>query len=131
MIEFQPLLIAILPVLILVWLGYKLGLLKYLKEREYEAQRQSDQREYEIIISRYLENGIDKALEATEHALGIFRENWRHSLSLLKEFRETQKSGIPIREGSINKSFIDYDPKSFSLTPVYKIKSIVGDDSIP
>lgn len=128
LIEFQPLLQAILPPLILVWLGYKLGLSKYLQEREDELKILSDNREYEIIISRYLENGVDKALEAVEHALENFRENWSHSLSLLKEFRETQKAAIQIRENSVNKQFIKYDSKAFSLAPAYRIKSIIGDD---
>ena len=47
--EFKSLFEAILPVLLLVWLSYRIGLKKYFQEKENE-----------LIIKRYLENGVDK-----------------------------------------------------------------------
>jgi len=87
MLEFlktiQPLLKAILPPLIFVWLGYKFGIVKYLKEKESE-----------LIIKRYLENGVDKVIAGVEHALSVHNENWKRGLSLLKNSENPRMQGL-------------------------------------
>ena len=113
----QPLLIAILPPLILIWLGYKLGMVKYLNGKKNE-----------LITKRYLENGVDKAIAGVEHALAVNNENFRRGLGLLKQFKETKKAGIELRKISLVKGFVDYDIKQFSVEPFYKIKALIDDD---
>ena len=121
MLEFliimQPSFIAILPALIVLLLGYRMGLIKYLNEKKNE-----------LITKRYLENGVDKVLAGVEHALAVHNENWKRGLNLLKEFRECRKANIKLRKTTLEKEFIDYDLKHFSVEPFYKIKALVGDD---
>lgn len=117
LIIIQPILIAILPPVILVWLGYKFGMVKYLNGKKNE-----------LITKRYLENGVDKAIAGVEHALAVNNENHRRGLSLLKQFKETNKAGIELRKISLIKGFVDYDIKQFSVEPFYKIKALIDDD---
>jgi hypothetical protein len=115
--ELKPTLSSILTVLISIWLGYRLGLLTYFQKKEHDQ-----------IIQRYLEQGVDLISSNIDHALTVFRENWSLSLTMLKEFHETNSANVPMRKESYNKKFIVYDAKSFSVSPYYKIKSLVGDD---
>lgn len=62
--------------------------------------------------------------------MSIFRENWAHSLRLLKEFRGTAEAGFPLRKKSLRKAFLKYETSSFSVTPFYKVRSITGDDIV-
>ena len=113
----KPALLSILPALIAVWLGYRLGLLGYLARKEHEK-----------IVQRYLEAGIDLMSSNTDHALSIVSENFAHSLRLLNEFRSTEKTGLPVRKESLRNVFLKYETSSFSVTPFYRVKSITGDD---
>ena len=113
----KPALLSLLPAFIVIWLGYRLGMLTYFKQKENEK-----------IIQRYLEWGIDLISSNVDHALSIFRENWVHSLLLLKEFRGTTDVGLPLRKESCQEKFLKYEPSSFLITPFYKVKSLVGDD---
>ena len=116
--EKEPIFLSLLPVLISIWLGYRLGLLTYFQKREHEQ-----------IIQRYLEQGVDLISSNVDHALGIFKENWALSLRMLREFNGSNSANIPMRKESLAREFIMYDPKSFSISPFYKIKSLVGDDA--
>jgi hypothetical protein len=113
----KPSLLSLLPALVVIWLGYRLGMVAYFKRKEHEK-----------IIQRYLETGIDLISFNIDHALSVFRENWAHSLRLLKEFRGTAATGLPIRKESCHEKFLKYEDNSFSITPFYKVKSIVDDD---
>lgn len=115
--ELKPTLSSLLTALVSIWLGYRIGLLTYFQKKEHEQ-----------IIQRYLEQGVDLISSNMDHALTVFRENWSLSLRMLREFRETNSANIPMRKESYNKEFIIYDSKSFSVSPYYKIKSLVGDD---
>ena len=117
LLEIQPIFFSLLPVLVSIWLGYRLGLLTYFQKREHEQ-----------IIKRYLEQGVDLISSNVDHALGIFRENWALSLMLLREFRGSNKANISMRKESLDRKFLMYDEKSFVVSPFYKIKSLVGDD---
>ena len=116
--ELKPALPSILTALISIWLGYKFGLITYLKKKEHDQ-----------IIHRYLEHGVDNISSDMDLALTVFRENWSLSLRMLREFRETNEAEIPMREESYNKEFKIYDPKIFLVSPYYKIKTLVGDDA--
>ena len=115
--EMRPTFVSLLIPLLTIWLGYRLGLLTYFQKKEHEQ-----------IIKRYLEQGVDLISSNIDHALVTFSENWALSLRMLKEFRETNLANVPMREESFNKEFLQYDSKSFSVSPYYKIKSLVGED---
>ncbi len=115
--ELKPTISSLLTVLVSIWLGYRFGLLTYFQKKEHDQ-----------IIQRYLEQGVDLIASNMDHALTIFRENWSLSLRMLREFRETSAAKIPMRRESYNRQFTIYDPKSFTVSPYYKLKSIVGDD---
>jgi len=115
--EMRPTFVSLLIPLLTIWLGYRLGLLTYFQKKEHEQ-----------IIKRYLEQGVDLISSNIDHALVTFSENWALSLRMLKEFRETNQANVPMRKESFNKEFLQYDLKSFSVSPYYKIKSLVGDD---
>lgn len=88
----------------------------------------SRKNEHEQIVRRYLEQGIDLLAANIDHASNTFNENYAHALGLLKEFRDTEKIGVPSRKESLEREFLLYKPESFSAIPFYKIKSLVGDD---
>lgn len=113
----RPALLSLLPVLVAVWIGYRLGLITYFRRKEHEQ-----------IIHRYLDQGVDLLSANIDHTLSVFRENWAHSLRLLKEFKGTASSGLPFRKESYQELFLKYEPKSFSIVPFYKVKSLVGGD---
>lgn len=115
--EMQPTFLPLLITLISIWLGYRLGLLTYFQKKEHDQ-----------IIQRYLEQGVDLISSNIDHALSVFSENWSLSLRMLKEFRETNSANVPMRKEAYNREFLIYDTKSFSVSPYYKIKSLVGDD---
>lgn len=115
--EMRPTFVSLLIALLTICLGYRLGLLTYFQKKEHEQ-----------IIKRYLEQGVDLISSNIDHALSTFNENWALSLQMLKEFRETNLANVPMRKESFNKEFLQYDLKSFSVSPYYKIKSLVGDD---
>ena len=115
--ELKPTLSSLLIALVSIWLGYRFGLLTYFQKKEHDQ-----------IIHRYLEQGVDLISSNMDHALTVFRENWSLSLRMLREFRETNAANVPMRKESYNKEFTIYDSKTFSVSPYYKIKSLVGDD---
>jgi hypothetical protein len=109
--------VAVLIALLTVWLGYRLGLVSYLRRREHE-----------LIIQRYLEQGVDQLTANFDHALCIFRENWAHSLRMLREFRGTVCAGIPARKETYSQGFLSYEPQSFFIQPFYKVSYLVGNN---
>ncbi|HHT9136903.1 MAG TPA: hypothetical protein ACFYEK_06595, partial [Candidatus Wunengus sp. YC60] len=68
-----------IPAGLAYWFGHK----QYLTKRDHEQ-----------ITKRYLENGIDVIVEGIEHALGVFSENFAHSMRILKTFRDKKNAGI-------------------------------------
>lgn len=115
----KPGLISLLTALVIVWLGYRLGILAYFKRKEHDE-----------IIKRYLESSIDLIASNVDETLSIFRDNWAHSLRLLKEFRETSKMKLPMRKESYKERFSNYKPSSFSIAPFYRINLILDDKII-
>lgn len=131
--EMQNILVNLLIPLVVVWLTYRLGLLTYFKKYRDSQNELSKKREYEIILSRYLENGVDLALANIEHALSIFRENYHNALALLRIFRDSIKSELDITEieNKIKKAnFYRYDINSFRVAPLIKIRRLTGYSAI-
>jgi hypothetical protein len=82
------------------------------------------QREYELMRRRYLDEGLDAFAADVEHALGVFRNNWQHSLTILKHYREMDRA---MRKELLETGFLDVQISQFRVRPNYRISTLVGD----
>jgi hypothetical protein len=82
------------------------------------------QREYELVRRRYLDEGLDAFAGDVEHALGVFKNNWQHSLTILKHYREM---GGAMRKELLESGFLDVQMTQFRVRPNYRIGTLVGD----
>lgn len=96
---------------------YRLGLRSYAKQKEYE-----------LLIERYLNNGVDPVVATVDHALNMFKQNYAQALRLLNKFKDTQSAALPLDEKEYKFEFLKYNPESLSVAPFYKVQSITGDD---
>ena len=52
------------------------------------------QKEYELVVSRYLDEGIDATSQSIDESLAIFRHNWAHTLTTVKNFLWPGRSSV-------------------------------------
>lgn len=104
-----PIIAAIVAAVIVSWLG----------KRAYFRQK-----EYELIIKRYLEEGIDAISKNVEQSLSIFRYNWWKSIVILHNF---ENLGKDIHPKLIENPFIEPESSSFELWRHYRLSDIIGD----
>jgi hypothetical protein len=95
------------------FIAYLLGL------RAYHLQR-----EYELVRRRYLDEGLDAFAADVEHALGVFKNNWQHSLTILKHYREMDRA---MRKELLDTGFLDVEMSQFRVRPNYRVATLVGD----
>lgn len=94
-------------------LAYLLGL------RAYHLQK-----EFELVRRRYLDEGLDAFAADVEHALSVSRNNWQHSLEVLKYYRDM---GARMRKELLDEGYIDLDMSQFRVRPNFRIGELVGD----
>ncbi len=82
------------------------------------------QREYELVRRRYLDEGLDAFAADVEHALGVFKNNWQHSLNVLKHYREMDTA---MRKELLDTGWLDVEMSQFRVRPNYRIGTLVGD----
>jgi hypothetical protein len=82
------------------------------------------QREYELVRRRYLDEGLDAFAADVEHALGVFKNNWQHSLTILKHYREVDRA---MRKELLDSGFLDVQMSQFRVRPNYRVGTLVGD----
>ena len=82
------------------------------------------QREYELVRRRYLDEGLDAFAADVEHALGVFKNNWQQSLTVLKHYRDMDKA---MRKELLDTGFLDIQMSQFRVRPNYRIGTLVGD----
>lgn len=99
--------------LLAAFVAYLLGL------RAYQLQR-----EYELVRRRYLDEGLDAFAADVEHALAVFKNNWQHSLTILKQYREMDAG---MRKELLDAVFIDIEMSQFRVRPNYRVGALVGD----
>lgn len=56
----------------------------------FAVQSYYQQREYELIIERYLEGGIDLLAAELERVTAVFHHNWARCLSMLGSYRDLE-----------------------------------------
>lgn len=117
LIEMEPVFLSLLPTLIAIWLGFRLGLVTYFKKMERDQIR-----------NRYLENCVDLLLTNTSHALSIYKRNWRIAVNTLSEFRLNDLRELHLEKKKPEMHFLDIDQNMLSGLPFYKINTLVGDD---
>lgn len=97
-------------ILLAAYLTYKFGLQTYFKKGEHEQ-----------ILKRYLEEGFDRALASVEYALGVFNDNCRTALEIMREIEvdETVDHSVIFRR---------YEQRYFDITPFLKVSRLIGDN---
>ena len=98
-----------------VIIAYKYGLAAYFRRREHEQ-----------IIKRYLEEGIDRAEVSIEHAVGVFTDNNRTALSIVRALKQ-KEAGLIVEEKDYSPAFRKYEQQYFDSIPFVKIQRLVGD----
>lgn len=102
-------------ILLAAIIGYKFGLRTYFRKREHEQ-----------IMKRYLEEGIDRAKVSIEHAVGVFTDNNRTALSVVRALIQ-KEAGLRIEEKDYSPSFRKYEQQYFDSIPFVKIQRLIGD----
>ena len=95
-------------------IAYRLGLSAYFRQKEFENVR-----------TRYLDQGLELACSHVDYVLGVFRNNWALMLRSLRQYRDADQL-MPFEDFA--RQLREVDQSYFQLTPVYKIKSLVGSD---
>lgn len=97
-------------ILLTAYLTYKFGLQTYFKKREHEQ-----------ILRRYLEEGFDRASASVEHALGVFNDNYRTALEIVREIKvdETVDHSVIFKR---------YEQRYFDAAPFLKVGRLIGDN---
>lgn len=83
------------------------------------------QKEYELLVRRYLDEGLDAIAKNVDRSLALFRHNWWQSTVLLKNFRDL---GIDIRPELYREAFSEPDESLFEVWRDYRLNDIVEDD---
>ncbi len=81
-----------------------------------------DQKEYELIRERYLDECIDVLSEQIDQTLILFRYNWQHSLTILKFIRDVGPTEYcyAVNSELYQNGYKDIFPVSFSMVPNYR-----------
>lgn len=79
------------------------------------------QKEFELVQKRYLEEGIDAIVAATQQALNIYSHNWARCTQILKAFRDNDA----VRPEELDSGFLHL-PTDFALTAHYRVNQLVN-----
>jgi hypothetical protein len=118
---FFGLMTAALPLILAAWFAACVGFRKYLKQRQYELI----ERQHELILKRYLEDGIDHISLCYDHIMGAYKDNFREVVKAAHMI--TNNDFVIPREEDYTISIRKYDMQYFDTTPFYKIRFLVGD----
>ena len=83
------------------------------------------QKEYELVLQRYLIDCIDLICADIDYSLGLFRNNWVRCLQLLKQFRDVE---FAMNEKDYASLYIPFDYKHFTITPFIRLKKLIDDN---
>ena len=97
-------------ILLAAIIGAKYGLRTYFRKREHE-----------LILKRYLDEGIDRLSEAVDDALRVFLTNYTEASAIVMRAKYGGKANL-------KKKFEKFERRYLKLTPFYKIEYLVGDN---
>ena len=107
MIEYLTPLTPVFSLLATALITYLLGRSAYFQQKEYEAVRK-----------RFLENTLDLFTSHVEHCLSIHRMNWQTSLSILKQFRD---AGAQIPIDGLNARVCHVDHTNMNIAAAHRM----------
>ena len=108
---FETYLIPLIP-LVAVYVVYRLGKKSYFQQKEYE-----------MVVSRYLEEGIDATSQKIDESLAIFRHNWSHALTALKNFRDL---GVDMNPSLYSEGLIGPNTTHLEFWRSYRLEELLG-----
>lgn len=103
-------------ILLAAFIGYKYGLRTYFRKREHEQ-----------IMKRYLEGGIDRAIVSIEHAVGVFTDNNRTALNVVRALKQ-KEAGLRIEKKDYSPAFRKYEQQYFDCIPFVRVGRLIGDN---
>jgi hypothetical protein len=120
--EWLKLLVPVIVPLALAVLAY----IDFFRRRRNEEQARRDDREYELVRKRYLDEGLDQLIGNVQKALTIYQQNWLKAMSLLKQFREfAAEMDRPDVEQFAASTLDEMD-----VRPTHRVRTLVRDDVI-
>jgi hypothetical protein len=89
----------------------------------FAVQTYYQQREYELIITRYLEGGIDLLAAEVEQVVAVFNHNWARCLSILGSYRDLE-GDFDLAE--LDKGFVELQSSNLNVIGHHKLFTLVG-----
>ena len=83
------------------------------------------QREYELVIARYLDNGIDKVLAELDEITAAFNHNWSQIIILLRNFDD---AGEGFDLDQLKTDFLRVNFSGLNAVAHYRIRVLVGNN---
>lgn len=99
--------------IIALYIGYRLGLRAYFRQKDYE-----------LVRKRYLAEGVDEVAADIEYGLSVYRNNWARGLQIIRMFRDV---GDQINLKMLEEGFISFDQSKFLMRPHHRMECLVGD----
>lgn len=89
----------------------------------FAVQQYYQQREYELILSRYLEGGLDLLAAELERVSAVFHHNWARCLSVLASYRDLD-ADFDLTE--FNKGFLELQSSNLNIIAHHRLFTLVG-----
>lgn len=87
--------------------------------RVYHAQK-----EYEMLVSRYLDEGLDVLAAELQSAIEAVNHNWARCVDILREYRDL---GTKFDEDQLNAGFIERPAGKLQHIANFRVYKVVGD----
>ncbi len=79
-------------------------------------------REHQLVLERYLDQGIDQVIKSFQKGMLIHDHNWMHARLVIQQHRLTQK----VPDHDCLQGFKDVDLAAMSISPVYRVNRLLG-----
>lgn len=89
----------------------------------FAVQQYYQQREYELILSRYLEGGLDLLAAEVERVTAVFHHNWARCLSVLSSYRDLE-GDFDLSE--FDKGFLELQSSNLNIIGHHRLFTLVG-----
>ena len=81
------------------------------------------QKEYELVLKRYLEGSIDLLAADLQEIASVFAHNWARCLAVIKSYRDT---GDDFDVAELNNGFLDMKASNPNIVAHYKLHRLTG-----